>query len=427
MLPKRCAAVLVVIATTAAVRALADAPFFTGVGDLPGGSFRSGAHAVSGDGTTVVGGSDSSASGDDGAFIWTRDGGIQPLGSFLGSGGYSLARAVSFDGSVVVGDAADTNQNGFSAFRWTAATGMVRLGGCASYTFGVSNSGSVAVGTFNSGYGNCVGGAYRWTSSGGGERIPDPAGGFFREAQAVSPDGTVVVGVGRPGAVTFETALLWSSATGTLDLGSLPGAQPGSNAAGVSENGLVVVGGGSASNGGGEAFRWSSSTGMVGLGVLPEAPGTIYGGGATAVAAKGKVVVGECAIAPGTAGLRAFVWDNCNGMRNLQGVLADEWGLDLSGWTLQVAMGISADALTIVGWGTDPNGDTEGWVAHVPCRRGDADRDGSVDGEDVSFFLNALSDPASVTADTLCVFDFDRNGQIDAGDISAFVAALLCD
>jgi uncharacterized membrane protein len=60
----------------------------------------------------------------------------------------------------------------------------------------------------------------------------------------------------------------------------------------------------------------------------------------------------------------AYIWDSTNGMRSLQDVLTDE-GLDLTGWTLHVAHGISADGKTIVGWGVNPDGNTEAWIAHV--------------------------------------------------------------
>ena len=41
-------------------------------------------------------------------------------------------------------------------------------------------------------------------------------------------------------------------------------------------------------------------------------------------------------------------------------------GLDLTGWQLNNATGISADGLTIVGYGPNPNGDTEAWIAVIP-------------------------------------------------------------
>ena len=41
-------------------------------------------------------------------------------------------------------------------------------------------------------------------------------------------------------------------------------------------------------------------------------------------------------------------------------------GLDLTGWTLREATGISDDGLTIVGYGDNPNGFMEGWIAVIP-------------------------------------------------------------
>lgn len=47
-------------------------------------------------------------------------------------------------------------------------------------------------------------------------------------------------------------------------------------------------------------------------------------------------------------------------------MLVNDHGLDLTGWTLDTAYGISADGLTFVGYGYNPSGDTEAWVATVP-------------------------------------------------------------
>jgi hypothetical protein len=51
-------------------------------------------------------------------------------------------------------------------------------------------------------------------------------------------------------------------------------------------------------------------------------------------------------------------------MRELDQVLTG-LGLDLTGWTLRQVTGLSADGQTIVGWGTNPNGDTEAWLASL--------------------------------------------------------------
>ncbi len=77
---------------------------------------------------------------------------------------------------------------------------------------------------------------------------------------------------------------------------------------------------------------------------------------AYAVSADGSVVVGTGEYASS----RAFIWDQSHGMRNLKEVLENDYGLDLTGWTLTRATGISADGLTIVGYGN--NG---AWIAKI--------------------------------------------------------------
>ena len=53
-------------------------------------------------------------------------------------------------------------------------------------------------------------------------------------------------------------------------------------------------------------------------------------------------------------------------MRGLKDVLENDCGLVLDGWHLTVAKGISADGLTIVGYGVNPDGLNEAWIATVP-------------------------------------------------------------
>jgi hypothetical protein len=47
-----------------------------------------------------------------------------------------------------------------------------------------------------------------------------------------------------------------------------------------------------------------------------------------------------------TLGREAFIWDAVHGMRNLREVLIQEYGLDLSVWTLSEARGVSADGVS---------------------------------------------------------------------------------
>jgi hypothetical protein len=51
-------------------------------------------------------------------------------------------------------------------------------------------------------------------------------------------------------------------------------------------------------------------------------------------------------------------------------VLVDRYGLDLAGWTLTEATGVSADGSVIVGNGTNPEGRFEAWIATLDCASG---------------------------------------------------------
>lgn len=344
--------------------ALSTAPFFMGIGDLPGGDIRSIAAEVSNDGSTVVGRSSSVLSGSGGlayeAFRWTVAEGIQPLGILDGAGS-SAANGVNYDGSVIVGYSPDGVSE---AFRWTATTGMVALPLAQNATgmgntdigsaFGVSNDGSII-----SGYHQGVGAAVLWTSEGITELPPLSSG--FGLGRAINGDGTVVVGQANNEFGVSE-AYRWSEQTGTVGLGTLGDATgvttTFSIARGVSDDGEVVVGysqrplnkkGNRTTH---EAFRWTADDGMVSLGTLGADTSA-----ARAASADGSIIVGNSG--------GAFIWDAEHGMRNLQQVLVDDYGLDLSGWELTTAYDIATDGHTIVGQGTNPQGFTEGWIARL--------------------------------------------------------------
>jgi hypothetical protein len=53
-------------------------------------------------------------------------------------------------------------------------------------------------------------------------------------------------------------------------------------------------------------------------------------------------------------------------MRSLTRLLVDEFGLDLTGWTLTRASGVSDDGLTVVGYVQNPSGYLEAWIATIP-------------------------------------------------------------
>ena len=63
----------------------------------------------------------------------------------------------------------------------------------------------------------------------------------------------------------------------------------------------------------------------------------------------------------GGANKQAILWDASNGTRSLQSVLATQYGMDLTGWTLQELRAMSADGKVMAGNGLH-NGSAEAWV-----------------------------------------------------------------
>ena len=183
-----------------------------GLGWLPGSPNQTGhALGISGDGATVVGQSTSANSGAASyeAFRWTQADGMVGLGDLAGGGAfYSVARSTSGDGSVIIGESSSTaTPDGNEAFRWTQATGMVGLGDfagglAASSARGISSDGKIIVGY---GYNAAGQAAAVWDTPGGMRHLQSVlsseygvefAGWTLRNANAISPDGRSVGGVG---------------------------------------------------------------------------------------------------------------------------------------------------------------------------------------------------------------------------------------
>jgi len=408
---------LVLVASVFALDARAR-PRFEPLGHLLGEGTRSEAYGVSADGSTAVGVSDS-ASGDQ-AFLWTTGGGMVGLG-YLPGGGSSIpanrsaAFGVSADGSTVAGYSANLNNlfGTSETFSWTRGGGMIGLGYLPeaignyrrSAALGVSADGSTVIG-FGASENRYE--AMRWTSNGG---MVLAGWASVSQADGVSADGSTVVGEGI--GPSGREAFLWTSAGGMVGLGDLAGGEFQSFASSVSADGSTVVGFGTSANGS-EAFLWSSSGGMVGLGDLA---GGRFESAAKGVSADGSTVVGYGFSA---SGQEAFLWDTTNGMRELDQLLTGI-GLDVTGWKLTEAKGISADGRTLVGYGTNPNGRTEAWMATLPDPEGPACNDGlDNDGDGFADFSDDLGcsgwrDPSENDPTLPCDdgADNDGDGAID--------------
>jgi len=167
-----------------------------------------------------------------------------------------------------------------------------------------------------------------WRRPSGFAALADGPGEALTYAADISGDGRVVVGTQHL-AGRYERALRWTASGGGVPLSGVDASTPGSWAAGVSRDGVVVVG-----HLGGEAVIWNGSAPPRPLGSLVEGGDTLP----VAVSANGRAVAGTATTDPGW---RAFRWAAETGMVDLG---------DVPGGSRNIfARAISGDGRTICG------------------------------------------------------------------------------
>ena len=325
---------------------------------FPSGEDSSISHGISPDGEFIVG---SYSSSFPESFRWDELGSFESLGDLPVGFTFSQAHDASVQGEVVVG----TMENEFGAaeaFRWTSSQGIVGLGVLPEMTGSladaVSADGAVVVGSSFDDAGDSK--AFRWTEVTGIEELdfglqPSDKSRAF----GVSADGLAVVGSNRSG--PEDRGFHWTHSQGVQLLNPLPG-DSRSAASGISADGSVFVGESVSLDGNGNpvsrrAVRWNGGGVAQDLGTLFEDDFTV----AIDASADGSVIIGMSQGDEETP----FLWTEVNGMRPLVEIL-NEAGLDLTGWDLRVYNGaISDDGNSITGWGRNPDGIREGWVARL--------------------------------------------------------------
>ena len=287
------------------------------------------------------------------AFRW-EDGNMVGLGHLPGASSISIAYDVSADGSVIGGYS--KSSNGYEAFRWEDGN-MIGLGdfpegSFSSVVLAVSADGSILAGhgAPRNAWEACLWEGGNMISLG---RLPGGTG-VLDAAQGISADGSIITG--QASSAEGYQAFRWEGGS-MVGLGDLPGGRLYSRARDISADGSVIVGQGTAAEGM-EAFRWEGGS-MIGLGDLSDGN---YRSHARGVSADGSVIVGD---SDSGSGAEAFIWDDVNGMRSLRDVLTGDYGLDLTGWTLQDASAVSDDGTVVVGYGRNPGGVVEAWIARL--------------------------------------------------------------
>jgi probable HAF family extracellular repeat protein len=193
-------------------------------------------------------------SGIQNPFSWSPQQGIRDLSPLIDS--VIDANDIN-DSGHIVGRVQWPNKN-WQAFAWTPQGGQINLGslgGITSEARGVNNSG-VVVGQSDSPIGRR---AFRWTADGGMQSLGAFGGPYSESNAAGISDNDVIVGTSQ-GASSGTHAFRWTQRGGLEDLGTLGGEH--SYGYGISRNGDYLVGFAHDQAGWNKPFRWTRATGM---------------------------------------------------------------------------------------------------------------------------------------------------------------------
>lgn len=205
-----------------------------------------------------------------------------------------------------------------------------------------------------------------------------PDGAFWSSALGVSADGSVVVGFGSA-AGNVTTATRWTN--GAMAPIGVPPGMSTSVATDVSSDGAAVLVNATGSNGvSSRSYVWRAATGFQDLGV---APGSWYTNGAS-ISADGFVVAGTSSDPEG--GAEAFVWRD--GVFTQLGVLP--------GGSWSRATGVSADGSVVVGYGQSERAPVDEFEAFVWTAATGLVGLGAFPGGDGASRANAVSDDGRV-------------------------------
>jgi probable HAF family extracellular repeat protein len=298
------------------------------------------ATAVSADGLVVVGWS-RPAIGSREPFRW-KNGSNEALGT-LENGYNAIPADVNADGTTLVGTAEVSTTGGLStsvAFQWTEGQGLSSPGlltlGTYSHATAVDNSGDIIVGDGDQD-GETRGIIWR---NGTPSTLQYDFAAF--EPADINADGVIAVGIWdrMPSVADFDS---------TTDIASWLPLTDGYTSGGaslVSNDGTVVVGWlGEETN----IYRWQN-------GQTPDAIGTFI---LTDASGDGAVIVGSSA-----TDSDAMIWTETDGLQSLATILT-EANVNLGGWNIEAATGISDDGKTIVGYGAN-GARKEGFLLRLP-------------------------------------------------------------
>jgi hypothetical protein len=198
-----------------------------------------------------------------------------------------------------------------------------------------------------------------WTEETGLVSVPSTHVFYtYHKERQLSADGSVAVGYSAG-----QQAIRWTRDGGVQRLGFLPGRSQ-SQSLHVTSDGRSLFGyswnwdGNLGTNF--EMFRWTKEKGMIGLGNAPGVTNALLGIETGGISGDGMFA--ETVAFTPQSGYRILLWREGIGMRTLESVLRDEYGLGdaIAGWRLsggsQGIANFSDDGFVMAGRGLNPSG-----------------------------------------------------------------------
>ncbi|MCG3125615.1 MAG: hypothetical protein CHACPFDD_00440 [Phycisphaerae bacterium] len=216
---------------------------------------------------------------------------VESAGDLPGGDAWSVAYDLGADGAICGDSDSAENVHGFvrSADGVVFDVGTLAIPEYPSEAWAINDRGEAAGVSINW---NLDDEAFLWSSDTGMVGLGDlPGSEFYSWARGIN-NLSHVVGIslssksGQSGQGYRQEAFLWTPETGMTGLGDLPGGQFQSVAADINDSDWVV--GWSCSARGCEAFLWTPQNGMIGLGDLTGGPGADSGAGG--INERGQVV-----------------------------------------------------------------------------------------------------------------------------------------
>ena len=317
---------------------------FTRLGDLPNGITYSRANDATFDGSYIVGDGNNGVST---SYVYNEQDGLSQVNSISNNSPSSI-KAISSDGSTSVGWYTNNNTR-YAMYTQNSQVHPIGLGGQWDVAYDVSGDGSSIVGFSQNQAFELKNGNLNY--------LGFLNGGWRSVATRISSDGSTITGYGQSSngneAFIYQNGVMMILNDNSTDITA-------DEAWGISGDGTIIVGNGTANSYGRQPFVYKDNE-VLKLGTIPSIP-IINGYDVFGISDSGHHAIGYASTSQGQT---AVLWD----IQSREAFLiedllfSDGFDIEALGWSSIASVGISGDGLTILGYGNRTEGGYESWAA----------------------------------------------------------------